>query len=143
MKKIYFDDISNFRKNLLLKSIFLIGISCIFFGVFYNSTYEIEPIWVKRIQTLGFLLFAIFFISKVIRKNYVQWNKIGMTVRINTYFREKRLTFNEINSYEFINDILRVFQSNKTIELDLSNVLESDKERLIKIIEENTVANNS
>jgi len=143
MKKIYFDDISNFRKNLLQKSIFLIGISCILFGFFYSTMNEIEPIWIKRMKSIGFLLFAVYFISKVIRKNYVQWNKIGMTVRINTYFREKRLTFNEVDSYEFINDILRVFQSNKTIELDLSNVLESDKERLIKIIEDNTVAYNS
>jgi len=143
MKKIYFDDISNFRKNLLQKSIFLIGISCILFGFFYSTMNEIEPIWIKRMKSIGFLLFAVYFISKVIRKNYVQWNKIGMTVRINTYFREKRLTFNEVDSYEFINDILRVFQSNKTIELDLSNILESDKERLIKIIEDNTVAYNS
>ena len=143
MKKIYFDDISNFRKNLIQKSIFLIGISFILFGFFYSIMNEIEPIWIKRMKSIGFLLFAIYFINKVIRKNYVQWNKVGMTVRINTYFREKRLTFNEINSYEFINDILRVFQSNKMIELDLSNVLESDKEILIKIIEENTVANNS
>ena len=143
MKNIYFDDISNFRKNLLQKSIFLIGISCILFGFFYSTMNEIEPIWIKRMKSIGFLLFAVYFISKVIRKNYVQWNKIGMTVRINTYFREKRLTFNEVDSYEFINDILRVFQSNKTIELDLSNILESDKERLIKIIEDNTVAYNS
>jgi len=66
-----------------------------------------------------------------------------MTLRINTYFREKRITFNELNSYQFINDRLKIFQSNKTIELDLNNILESDKKRLIKIIEENTVANNS
>ena len=54
-----------------------------------------------------------------------------MTVRINNYFREKRITFNEINSYEFINDKLKIFQSNKTIELDLNDVLESDRKRLV------------
>ena len=143
MKKIYFDDISNFRKNWILKSIFLIGIFCILFGFFYSTMNEIEPTWVKRIKSVGLLLFSIYFISKVLRKNYVQWNKIGMTVRINNYFREKRITYNEINSYEFINDTLRVFQTNKTIEINLKNILDSDKDRLIQIIANNTVANNS
>ncbi len=143
MNKIYFDDISNFRKNWIMKSIVLIGIFSIFIGFFYSTMNEIEPIWVKIIKSVGFLFLSIFFISKVIRKNYVQCNKFGMTVRINNYFREKRITFYEVNSYEFINDRLRIIQSNKTIELDLNNILESDKKRLIKIIEENTVANTS
>jgi len=96
MKKIYFDDISNFRKTWIMKSVFLIGISCILFGFFYSTSNDIELIWSKRIKSLGFLLFAIYFINKIIRKNYVQWNKIGMTIRINSYFQEKRVTFNEV-----------------------------------------------
>ncbi|NOR28054.1 MAG: hypothetical protein GQ540_05955 [Lutibacter sp.] len=142
MKKIYFDDITNFRKTWILKSIFLIGIICILVGFFYNPINEIETVWIKRIKQIGYLFFAFYFINKIIRKNYVQWNKVGMTVRINSYLQEKRVTFNEVYSYELINDYLRIFQSNKTVDLDLSNVLDSDKERLIEIIKDNTVANN-
>ena len=140
MKKIYFDDISNIKKNWQKSGVLILGLLLIIFGTFTDILSED---WNKWIKASGFLLFSIHYLLKVIRKNYVQWNKIGMTVRINTYFREKRIMFKEINSYELINDNLRVFQSNKTMELDLSNVLESDKERLIKIIEDNTEANNS
>ncbi|UMB61183.1 hypothetical protein MHL31_03015 [Lutibacter sp. A80] len=140
MKKIYFDDMSNLKENWTKPIVLFLGLILIIFGTFTDFLSED---WNKWIKASGYLLFSIYFLRKVIRKNYVQWNKLGMTVRINTYFREKRLTFNEINSYEFINNTLRIFQSNKTIELDLSNVLESDKERLIKIIEDNTIANNS
>jgi len=140
MKKIYFDDISNIKKNWQKSGVLILGLLLIIFGTFTDILSED---WNKWIKASGFLLFSIHYLLKVIRKNYVQWNKIGMTVRINTYFREKRIMFKEINSYELINDNLRVFQSNKTMELDLSNVLESDKERLIKIIEHNTEENNS
>jgi len=140
MKKIYFDDISNIKKKWQKSGVLILGLLLIIFGTFTDILSED---WNKWIKASGFLLFSIHYLLKVIRKNYVQWNKIGMTVRINTYLLEKRITFKEINSYELINDNLRVFQSNKTMELDLSNVLESDKERLIKIIEDNTEANNS
>ena len=140
MKKIYFDDISNIKKNWQKSGVLILGLLLIIFGTFTDILSED---WNKWMKASGFLLFSIYYLRKVIRKNYVQWNKIGMTVRINTYLLEKRITFKEINSYELINDNLRVFQSNKTMELDLSNVLESDKERLIKIIEDNTEANNS
>lgn len=110
----------------------------IFNGTFTDSFSEN---WSKWIKAAGFLILSIYFLNKVIRKNYVQWNKFGMTIRINNYFQEKILTFNEIISYEFINDKLRIIQTNKTIELDLNNVLDSDRDKLIQIIADNTVAN--
>ena len=140
MKKIYFDDISNLKKNWWKLSLLILSMILIFTGTF---TDVIPENWNKWLKATGFLLISIYFLNKVIRKNYVQWNKIGMTIRINTYFREKRLTFNEIYSVELLNDNLRIKQSNKTIELNLTEMTNSDKERLMKIIEENTVANNS
>ena len=140
MKKIYFDDISNLKKNWPKLSVLILSLIMILFGTFTDIVSEN---WNKWIKASGFLLFSIYFLSKVLRKNYVQWNKIGMTIRINKYLREKRITFNEVNSYELLNDKLRIIQSNKTIEIDLKNILNSDRERLIQIIADNTVANNS
>ena len=140
MKKIYFDDISNLKKNWPKLSVLIMSLIIILFGTFTDILSEN---WNKWIKASGFLLFSIYFLSKVLRKNYVQWNKIGMTIRINKYLREKRITFNEVNSYELLNDKLRIIQSNKTIEIDLKNILNSDRERLIQIIADNTVANNS
>lgn len=139
MKKIYFDDMSNLKKNWTKPIVLYLGLILIIFGTFTDFLSED---WNKWIKASGYLLFSIYYLRKVIRKNYVQWNKIGMTVRINSYIREKRITFNEINSYEFINDKLKIIQSSKTIKLDLNDYSEYDKERLIKIINKNTVANN-
>ena len=138
MKKIYFDDNSNIKKNWLKSSFLILSLVFIIFGTF---TEIFSEDWNKRIKAFGFLLFSIYFLRKVIRKNYIQWNKIGMTVRINSYFGEKKISFNKVNSYTFKNDTLKIFQSNKTIILDLSSVLESDKKRLIQIIDENTKGN--
>jgi len=140
MKKIYFDNISDWKKNWLKLSLLILSVILIFIGTFADIFSENLNKWIKA---TGFLFIGFFYLSKVIRKNYVQWNKIGMTVRINSYFREKRLTFNEINSYKFMDDILLIIQSNKTIELDLNNIIDSDKKRLIQIIADNTVANTS
>jgi len=140
MKKIYFDNISDWKKNWLKLSLLILSLILLFIGIFADIFSENLNKWIKA---TGFLFIGLFYMSKLIRKNYVQWNKIGMTVRINSYFREKRLTFNEINSYKFMDDILLIIQSNKTIQLDLNNIIDSDKKRLIQIIADNTVANNS
>lgn len=104
---------------------------------------EIQPVWISRTRSFGFLLFTIYFINKVIRKNYVQLNKIGMTVRINNYFQEERISFNKIASYEFLNDLLRIFQSDKTIDIDLKDSIHTDKDKLIQILSNNTGVNKS
>ena len=140
MKKIYFDDMSNLKENWTKPIVLFLGLILIIFGTFTDFLSED---WNKWIKASGYLLFSIYFLRKVIRKNYVQWNKLGMTVRINSHFREKRITFNEINSYELINDKLKIIQSSKTVELNLIDFSEYDKERLIKIFNENTVANNA
>ena len=139
MKKIYFDDMSNLKENWTKPIVLFLGLIMVIFGTFTDFLSED---WNKWIKASGYLLFSIYFLRKVIRKNYVQWNKLGMTVRINSYFGEKRITFSEINSYEFINDKLRIIQSSKTIELDLKNFSDYDKTKMIKIIEKYTVANN-
>ena len=126
MKKIYFNNILNFRKNWILKSIFLMGSSCILFGFFYSTMNEVEPVWVKRMKSVGFLLFSIYFINTVIRKNYVQWNKTGMTVKINNYFLEKRISFNDVLFFEFSNGILTINKSNGITELNLTEFDKND-----------------
>ena len=140
MKNIYFDDTSNLKQSRLKFSLLILSIILILFGRFTNTFSEY---WNNKMEAIGFFYIGFYYLSKIIRKNYVQWNKIGMTVRINNYIREQRITFYDVKSYEFKDDKLRIFQSNKTVELDLNNITDSDKERLIQIIADNTVSNNS
>ena len=102
------------------------GSSCILFGFFYSTMNEVEPVWVKRMKSVGFLLFSIYFINTVIRKNYVQWNKTGMTVKINNYFLEKRISFNDVLFFEFSNGILTINKSNGITELNLTEFDKND-----------------
>ena len=77
MKKIYFDDISNIKKNWQKSGVLILGLLLIIFGTFTDILSED---WNKWIKASGFLLFSIYYLRKVIRKNYVQWNKIGINV---------------------------------------------------------------
>ncbi|MFD1294990.1 hypothetical protein ACFQ5N_14190 [Lutibacter holmesii] len=138
MKNIYFDDISILKKNWKKIALLIVSLILILFGTFNDI---LSNNWNKWIKASGFFMFSVYYLLKVIRKNYVQWNKIGMTIRINSYFREKKVTFVEINSYKFQNNMLTIYQSNKTTKVDLSSIFEADKKRLIQIIKDNIVPN--
>ena len=138
MKKIYFDNLSNFKNSWLSKTVFIVALLCIFSGFIFQAIDAIDDVWIKRIQRFGYILFALYFLNKVFRKNYVQWNKLGMTIRINSYFKEHRLTFSKVKYHTFENNNLTVHQIDNTFTIDLSNTNTSDTDQLIKIITDNT-----
>ena len=139
MKKIYFDDISNLKKNWPKLSVLILSLIMILFGTFTDILSEN---WNKWIKASGFLLFSIYFLSKVLRKNYVQWNKKGAVVRINS-FMGKSLRFDEIKMTELIEKKLIITKDNgNTVTFDLNEIAESDTQKLNEIIVKNTIANN-
>ena len=74
-------------------------------------------------------------------KNYVQWNKKGVVVRINS-FLGKTLRFDEIKKTELIEKKLIITKDNgTTVTFDLNKTAESDQQKLNEIIVKNTIAN--
>ncbi len=138
MKRIHFD---NLNKNLFLITILILSIIFLLVGIFEFIPFENQRIN-KRISGIGFLLQVLYFSRMFWYKNYVQWNKKGAIVRINSFIG-KTLRFDEIKGTELTNENLTITKNdNKTITFDLSKISESDTQKLNEIIIKNTVANN-
>lgn len=74
-------------------------------------------------------------------KNYVQWNKKGAVIRVNS-FVGKSLNFNQIQRTELNDEKLKITKTDgKTVMIDLNEIEESDTQKLKEIIIKNTFAN--
>ena len=136
MKKIHFDNM----RNLVWISILILSLIFILAGAFELFEFE-NPKLNKRISAVGFFLQVIYFSKMFWYKNYVQWNKKGAVIRINS-FSAKSLSFEKIKKTELNDNKLIVTKTNgNKITFDLNEIVESDKQKLNEIIIKNTIAN--
>ena|SRR5690606_23436591 len=136
MEKIYFD---NLRNNFWI-GIFILSTLCLIFGIFEIIEFS-NPDINGYIRKSGFLLQALYFSKMFWYKNYVQWNKLGAVIRINSLFG-KSFKFLEVQSTELNNKILTITKINgEKITVDLNKISESDIQKLNEVIVKNTIAN--
>jgi len=136
MKKIHFEH----NKNLIWIAILILYLVFILAGTFEFFNFE-NPKLNKRISAVGFFLQVIYFSKMFWFKNYVQWNKKGAVIRINS-FSAKSLSFEKIKKTELNDNKLIVTKTNgNKITFDLNEIVESDKQKLNEIIIKNTIAN--
>jgi len=134
MKKIHFDNMKNWIwiAILILSGIFIV---CGGFELFEN------PKTNKTLTIIGFLFQIIYFSRMFWYKNYVQWNKKGAVIRINSW-SGKSLSFDQIKKTELIEKKMIITKDNGNIvTFDLNEISESDTQRLNEIIVKNTIAN--
>ncbi|WP_430426743.1 hypothetical protein [Maribacter litoralis] len=135
-KKIQFDNMNNWIWIVIL----ILSLIFILIGSFELIEFE-NPKLNKSISAIGFFLQVIYFSKMFWYKNYVQWNKKGVVVRINSYMG-KTLRFDEIKKTELIEKKLIITKDNgTTVTFDLNKTAESDQQKLNEIIVKNTIAN--
>lgn len=135
-KKIQFDNMNNWIWIVIL----ILSLIFILIGSFELIEFE-NPKLNKSISAIGFFLQVIYFSKMFWYKNYVQWNKKGVVVRINS-FLGKTLRFDEIKKTELIEKKLIITKDNgTTVTFDLNKTAESDQQKLNEIIVKNTIAN--
>ena len=138
MKRIHFDSLS---KNWFLITILILSIIFLLVGIFEFIPFE-NPKINKGISGIGFLLQALFFSRMFWYKNYVEWNKKGATIRINSFLGKSKM-FENIKKTELDDQKLVITQRNgKIFTFDLKEIAESDSQKLNEIIIKNTIANN-
>ena len=77
MKRIHFDNMKSWIWILILSLVFIFnGI----FELFENSKLN------KRITAVGFFLQVLYYIKMFCYKNYVQWNKKGANIQVNSFW---------------------------------------------------------
>lgn len=137
-KKIHFDNM----KNWIWIAILILSLIFILTGTFELFEFE-NPKLNKRISAIGFFLQVIYFSKMFWYKNYVQWNKKGANIRVNSFWG-KSLSFNQIKKTEFIEKKLIITKENgNTVMFDLNEIAESDTKKLNEIITKNTIAKTS
>ena len=137
MKRIHFD---NLNKNWFLITILVLSIVFLLVGIFEFIPFE-NPKINKGISGIGFLLQGLFFSRMFWYQNYMQWNKKGAVIRINSFFG-KSLSFDQIRMTELDGKTLKITKTNGEIVIfNLNEIAESDTQKLNEIIVKNIIAN--
>jgi hypothetical protein len=124
---------NNFQTNWFIISLTLLPLFCLIFGVFEIIEFE-NPKINKRIRAIEYLSQAVFISRMFWFKNYVQWNKKGLTLRIN-HFWGKSISFEDIETSRLENDVLTIYKKDGvSYNFDLKNVDENDSKKLNDII---------
>lgn len=138
MKRIHFGNLNKKGRWILLPLIF-IGLFLIINGAFDIIEFT-NPKTNKYLNAIGYLIIFGFSTQMFWYKNYVQWNKRGILIRIKSFFG-KNIKFKEIKSSELTDKKLIITEEyGNKIEIDLTHIVESDVIKLYEIIKENTIA---
>jgi len=130
MKRIKFD---NLQTNWFFISFILISLLCIIFGFFEIIEFE-NPKINKRISALGYISQALFFSRMFWYRNYVQWNKKGLVIRIKPFWG-KSISYEDIKSSRLENNVLTIYKKDGvSYNFDLKNIDENDSKKLNHII---------
>jgi len=139
MKKIHFGNL-NKKGRWILLPVILIGLFLIINGAFDFIEFT-NPKMNKYLNVIGYLIVFGFSTQMFWYQNYVQWNKRGILIKIKSLFG-KNIKFKEIKSSELNDKKLIIIETyGNKIEVDLSHIIESDVEKLMDIINKNTIAN--
>ena len=134
MKKIHFDNIS---KNKLSIAILVLCILCFLIGIFNIIPFENEETN-RYILEAGIILLMLNLSKMLWFKYYVQWNKKGAVIKIDSFFG-KTIRFTDVKSTELKNKKLIVTKANNTsVVFNLDKINPSDIEKLQNIIIENS-----
>ncbi len=129
MKKIKFDSL---QKNWWYISLIVIAFICMLFGFLEIFKFE-NPNVNKIFSIVGHLSIVLFFSRMFWYKNYVQWNKKGIVLRINS-FLGKTFTFEDIKETLLCDEKLNIYmKSGEVTELNLSGFDKSDILKLNEI----------
>lgn len=132
MKRIKFD---NLQFNWFFISTIVVSFLCVLFGFFEIFEFE-NPKINRRISSLGFLLMTIYFSRMFWFKNYVQWNKKGVVIRIKPFWG-KSISFDDIKSSKLEANMLTIYKYDGiAYHFDLRDIDENDSKRLNEIINE-------
>ena len=136
MEKVFFDRLDS-RKNKLLALPMIVFMLIYVFTAFTNRETYLHQIS----AILGFGFSVIFFGKQFFFRNYIGWNKKGITIKLNTLL-SKSVSFREIRSYSFVNKKLEIErQDGSKFQCSLENLRSDHIDKLKKILKTSTIAN--
>ena len=136
MEKIQFDNLQSKRVSILM----ILAAIFILVGVFKPFNLFSAEIY-KWMSFLGFLLQIILFSRMFWFKNYVQWNKRGIVIKIDSWFGfGESLKFNDIKSINFEETTieLTLFGGRRKRIINVSHIVLADRQQLQQLLQKYT-----
>ena len=138
MRKIFFDKLHSAQNWILIS----IAVFCFIISGIDYITEKVENLD-KILRIIGHICLLLIWCKMLIFKYSVSWNKVGITIRINN-FLGKGFSFQKIKKFQIEDNKLIIYQIGpKKYEFDLSKVEKSSQDKLMEILEQNTVGNNA
>ena len=135
MKKIHFDHL-NFRDNKAQLILLILCFTILLLNFFEMINFE-NKIWNKLINVIPFLILATIHSKMFWFRNFVQWNKKGIVIKLNNFWG-KSFKFEEINNFNLQNDVLEIKKWDGTkIFFQLNNIESKSIEKLQQILIQN------
>ena len=130
MKRIHFENLSwNWTRIALL----ILASLCLLvgYGLILNNENGLITIF-------GFLILTIMLSKRFWYKNYIEYNKLGIVIKLDLV-KDKTIKFREIDKIVINDNELKLSLSNdKELNFKLANIHESDKNKLTRILIENS-----
>jgi hypothetical protein len=139
MKNIHFNHL---RFKHWSTFVILLAFLCIVFGFFEIIDFN-SPEINKKVSALGYILTTIYFTKMFWFRNYVEWNKLGMNIKLNKWI-SKSISFDEVSEVILTDSTLTIIEKSgfkKNFQIDTIN--SEDVAKLIRIINENAGIQNS
>lgn len=134
MKKIHFNHLTfkNWTSVLML-----ISLVFILMGSFEIIDFEYKRTN-KILASIGFFIQAAYYSKMFWYKNYVEWNKLGMNIKINRLI-SKSIKFENVKKLELDTTNLKIIQKSGSDKIfEIHDIASTDLEKLMKIIAQNS-----
>lgn len=130
MKKIQFE---NLYWNWTRVTLLICASLCLLVGYGLVLNYENG-----LISSLGFVILIIILSKRFWYKNYVEYNKLGIVIKLNL-ITDRTIKFNEIDKIKINDDKLIVkLNSERKFEFKITDINSTDISKLLKILVENS-----
>ena len=133
MRKIYFNNLAEKQWNIAL---YILAVVFIIVGYFEIIAFQ-NPRINKNLIFAGFVMQVIPKISMFWYKNYVEWNKKGIVIRVKS-FLGKSIQFSQVQRIDLHEKILHITKfEGKDINIDLGEINDQDANKLFEIFHHN------
>ena len=133
MKKIHFNPL---RFKSWSTIIIAVAFICIVAGFFELIPFD-NPKNHSKVSALGSLLIAIYYSKMFWYKNYVEWNKLGINIKLN-HWLSKSIRFDEVKDVVVNDTTLTIIEKSDFKKIFQTNLINpNDVDKLVTILREN------
>lgn len=132
MKKIRFYNLKNFSN--ITTNILIIIASVLFLLNLLELLHIESPVWRKIVNVFPFLMMFIYYSKMFWFRNFVEWNKRGIMIKVNNFWG-KTFNFSDVKNFHIENKVLEIIKEDSTKKyINLDGICPDSIQKLEKIL---------